>query len=330
MQCGAASDDDVVQPEGLAFMQSQGFRGSKQRPHSAQAAAKRPLSGSSKAPRRPQSATTTAVTPSVVTPIAQPPFWTGCLQQHGSSHQLDDGFISDAHNHDTWQQPRRGEDSVQQPAGQQGHRERPHSASPVHASSLAGASSHGKSGTASSRCTAFRTVPEDVAALQPGKPLLQQAALPESRAGSLRAWRGTYTQASTCRTAPHGEKGDNHSRQLCNAAPQQKASCPTGITRPQTAARPSKASRPNSAQGQVVQQQPVGVQRGSHASTLPRPGSESSGKKAGGVGSSEGQDHLAGGNLQACMLPRPEGKSPVAEDGAGKLAAALDLTETER
>ena len=332
MQCGTASDDDNVQPDGSAFMQSQGFRGSKQRPQSAQAAAKRPLSGSSKAPRRPQSATTTAVTPPAVTPTAQPPFWTGCMQQHKSSHPLDEGFISDAHSHDTWQQPRSGEDGVgvQQPAGQQGRRERPQSASPGHAPSVAGASSRGMSGSASSPCTALRTVPEDAAALQPGKPLFQHATLPESRAGSLRAWRGMYTQASTSQTAPHGEKGQNNCRQPGSASLQQKASCPSSATRPHSAARSSSASRPNSAQGQVVQQRPAGVQRGFHSPTLPKPGWESLEKKAGSEGGSEGQDNLARCNLQACVLPRTDGKSPVAEDGAGKLATALDLTEAER
>lgn len=339
MHGGAPSGDGVVQrqmlqPEESASVQSQGFRGSRQRPHSAQASAKRPLSGSSKAPRRPQSANPTAVTASTVTPTAQPPFWTGRMQQHESLHQLDESCILDAQSHDTWQQPIADGDEVQQPTGHQARRQRPQSASPGRNPSAAGASSSGRNGTAlaSSPCTALRTVPEDAAAaVQPGKPLFQQGALPESRAGSLRAWRGMYTQPSTSQAASQEEKGQSHSRRPSSASLQQKASRPSSATRSHTASMSSSASRPNSAQNQVVQQQQdAGVRRGSHSSARSRPGSPSSEKQAGSEGEVGGQEHLAPGNLQANMLPRPGVQSPVAEEGGRELAAAPDLTEQER
>lgn len=336
-----AAGDCVVQrqmsqPDGLAFVPSQGFRGSKQRPHSAQTFPKRPLSGSSKAPRRPQSANPTSVTVPTVTPTAQPPFWTGRMQQHESSHPLDEGCLLDAHSHNTWQQPSAGLVGVQPPAGHQGHRQRPQSASPGRAPSAAGASSSGTNGTglASSPCTALRTVPEDAAAaLQPSTPLFQQASLPEGQVDSLRAWRGMYTQASTSQAASHEEKGQSHCHRPSSASLQQKASCPSSATRSHTTSRSLSASRPNSTQNQDVQQQQqqqAGVQRGFHSSALARPGSRSSEKQAGSEGGDLNQGHLATGNLQAYMLSRPGGPSPVSKEGEGEPAAAVDLTEPER
>ena len=336
MPGGAAGGDGIMQRqasqhEGSACVQSQGFRGSKRRPHSAQASARRPLPGSSKASRRPQSANPTALNPPTATPTAQPPFWTGRMQQNESSHHPEEDCIFDAQSPNICQQPSTCEDGVQQPAGHQGYRQRPQSASPGRAPPAAGASSSGTA-LASGPCTALRTVPEDAAAaLQPSKPLLQPSGLPEGRAGSLRAWRTMYTQPSVSQAASHEETGQSHGRRPRNASLQQKASCPSSATQSHSASTPPGASHPNSAQYQVVQQE-AEVRRGSHSSASSRPGSHSSEKQAGsaGEGRGGGEDCSATGNRQAYMLPRPGGRSPVAEEGMREPAAALNLTELER
>lgn len=323
-QGAAAVQRQMSQPEGSASVQTQGFRGSKQRPHSAQASAKRPLSGSSKAPRRPQSAvTSTAGTSPAVTPTPQPPFWTGCMQQLELSPLPDEGCLSDIFDHDTRQQPKACEHGLQQPAGHKPSRQRPQSASSG-CNPLAASSGTNDTAVARSPCKALRTVPEAAAArpaLQPDQPVFKQATLAMGRAGSLRAWRGMYTQASTSQGyASHEEKGQNSRTRPGSTSQQHRASRPS-TTRPHSASGSTSVTWPNSAHQQGVQQQKPGAQRGSDKLALPASEEQASG---------QGQRCLANSSLQACTLPRPAGRGAVAEEEGRERAAVLDLTEAER
>lgn len=332
----AAHENSVVQrqashSQGFASAlspaaQNQGFRGSAQRPQSAQASAKRPLSGSSsKAPRRSQSAAVPrAVEPPAVTPTPQPPFWTGCMQQLplAAPHQPNERISANTYAHDTWQHPKTGKSAVQQPTGQKGGRQRPQSASPGHAagaaSSQASARGMDQTGLASRPSPALRAVLEDTGtALQHSKGPFPQAALPEGRAGSLRAWRGMYTQASTSQVAAGDEAGQGSRSGACDAS----AHRPAGAAQPHRVAISSSASRPHSTQDQGVQQQQSEAQGASHTS-----GSPAAEKQ----GSGHWQRHPASGSMQACKLAGPAGKGTMAEEEGREPGAALDLTEAER
>ena len=245
MQPTAASNCNVLQQEELkpiepAAVQRQGFKGSKQRPQSAQPLAHRPLSGNSRPGKRPQSA---------VTPTTQPPFWTGSMQEVELSYQVDDCWRQpEQHHQGVLQQPQAGLDAARG-LGHGTILQRPQSASSVRSSHSAGAEStqpghRGVGNMAAAGNQALRTVPEDDAtALQPGQ--FRQTALPEGRAGSLRAWRGMYTQASASRAALDSQQGQTlHSNLRPTSAAKQHTSL-----RPSSAHTSSSASRPTSASG---------------------------------------------------------------------------------
>ncbi|KAL3137184.1 structural constituent of cytoskeleton [Trebouxia sp. C0010 RCD-2024] len=338
MQCSAVLEDDVMQRQvsrlqGSASALSptalnQGFRGSTQAPYLAQSPAKQPLSGSSKAPRRPQSAAhPSAVHPPAMTPTAQPPFWTGCMQLE-SSHQPSEHISSGIYAHDAWQHPGTNDNPVQQSTGQMGGRQRPQSASPRHA---AGAASSGRSArstsqselVASSPCTALRTVPEDTGtALQPCQPLFTQAAIPEGRAGSLRAWRGMYSQATLSQVGA-GDENNQGSRSGASGASDQHYTVqrPASTARTHSVSRSTHASRPHSTQAQDVQRQQSEARRGAH--TLDPHTAESQAK-----GHRQGRPASAG--VQAGMLPESAGRGTVGEEEGREAGAALDLTKAER
>lgn len=333
MQSSAVHEAGVVQrqvsqPQGSASTPSptplnQGFRGSTQLPDSAQAPAKRPLSGNSKAPRRPQSAAhPTTVDPPAMTPTAQPPFWTGCMQLE-SSHPYSEQISSDMYAHDAWQHPRVGDNPVQQSTGHKGGRQRPQSASPGYAagaaSSRASARATSQSGlVAGSPCTALRTVPEEAGtALQPCQPPFPPAAIPEGRAGSLRAWRGMYTQATPSQIEASDETNEGSRSGVSGAFDQHhKVLRPATAARSHRVSRSTRASRPHSAHAQGVQQQQSGARQRP-------PAAENQAK-----GRRQGRPASAG--VQAGMLPEPAGRGVVGEEEGREAGAVLDLTEAER
>ncbi|KAA6427234.1 MAG: hypothetical protein FRX49_02991 [Trebouxia sp. A1-2] len=202
--------------------QQASLKGSKQRPQSAKASTQSP-DLAKHISKRPQSATS----------HRQPPFWTGNMQpqQEEESHcQLaDEGCL---------QQPHCKTGMSQQSVPHDGKtRRRPQSAgqcrlsADTQGSRLAqtpGDMSH--EAHASSHLSPLRTVPEDMpAAMQAG--IDRQTMSAEGRAGSLRAWRGMYSQAGTSEPA------------------REAASVTQGTQVRQSSSRPSSAQRQKAGKG---------------------------------------------------------------------------------
>ncbi len=183
--------------------QQASLKGSKRRPQSAKASTqssdliKRTL-------QRPQSATS----------HRQPPFWTGNMQpqQEEESHRQ-------PADEDCLQQSHYKSRMSQQPVPHDGTtRRRPQSAGQCRLSAdtqgsrlaqSSGDMSH--EARASSRLSPLRTVPEDMpAAMQAGTD--RQGLSDEGRAGSLRAWRGMYSQAGTSEPAREAASATQGSR----------------------------------------------------------------------------------------------------------------------
>ena len=166
---------------------SQSFKGSRQRPHSAKTSTLEPHLARSRI-QRPQSAKTHTV---------QPPFWTGRMQQtepaqaSSAKNQMDEGLM---------QQSQSDEGSQQKPQSCAASSHRPQSEGHG-ASRLSQAQKLVSPGAATgSPHSALRTVPEDFpTALQPGP--FKQGSPAEGRAGSLRAWRGMHSQPCTSEAA---------------------------------------------------------------------------------------------------------------------------------
>ncbi len=196
---------DAKDSAGVGDLQGQqaSLKGSKQRPQSAKASTqssdlvKRTL-------QRPQSATS----------HRQPPFWTGNMQplQEEESHRqlAEEDCLQQSHSKSGMSQqsvPRDGTTRRRpQSAGQC------RSSADIQGSRLAQSSgdmSH--EARASSRLSPLRTVPEDMpAAMQAGTD--RQGMFGEGRAGSLRAWRGMFSQAGTSEPATEAASATQGSR----------------------------------------------------------------------------------------------------------------------
>ncbi len=208
---------DATDSAGGGYLQGQqaGLKGSKQRPQSAKASTqssdlvKRTL-------QRPQSATS----------HRQPPFWTGNMQplQEEESHRqlADEDCLQPSHFKSGMSQQSKPHDGTT--------RRRPQSAGQCRLSADTQGSRLAQSSgdlsheaRASSRLSPLRTVPEDMpAAMQAGTD--RQGTSGEGRAGSLRAWRGMYSQAGT-------------------SEPATEAASVTGSRVRQSSSRPSSAQR---------------------------------------------------------------------------------------
>ena len=306
MQSTATRKCNVLQQKELqpAAVQSQTAKGSKQRSQSAQALAHRPLSGNSKTGKRPQSA---------VTPTVQPPFWTGSMQQVESSYQVDDCWRQpELHQQSGLQQPPAEQDAAQQGSGHgitlQQSQSGADSSQPSH---------KGVSNVAAAGNQALRTVPEDDAtALQPGQ--FRQTALPEGRAGSLRAWQGLYTQASVSDAASNGQQSQtlNSTSRPTSAAKQQRSSRPSTAATSSSAFRPNSASGPRGSQRQEQQQ----AQQQTHSSSA---SGQNQGMETGCTLSGTLQSSVRGRGTS-----RGQGDSSTLTGCEGQEQA--DLTEAER
>lgn len=169
---------------------------------------------------------------------------------------------------------------------------------------------------ASGSGSGLKTVPEDgVTALQPGQ--IRQAALPEGRAGSLRAWRGMYTQASISEAAGHEQQEQSHPGTLRpTSGSQQTRSRPSSAARASNASRSSSASGSTSTQGQQQHMQ-GGFQKPTvQAGLAERPGNSLA--------------HKASASMQSSTLPKHGVKGSLLEVEGQEQAAALDLTDAER
>ena len=237
-QGGVYGDANDSAPGGYLQGQQAGLKGSKQRPQSAKASTqssdltKRTL-------QRPQSATS----------HRQPPFWTGNmqpLQEEESHHQLAD--------EDCLQQPHSKSRMSQHSVPHDGTpRRRPQSAGQCRLSAdtqgsrlaqTSGDLSH--EARASSHLSPLRTVPEDMpAAMQAGTD--RQGMSDEGRAGSLRAWRGMYSQAGTSEPAREAASATQGSRV------RQSSSRPSSAQQQKA----GKGKKPSGSQGQpaVIDQQ---------------------------------------------------------------------------
>ncbi len=218
-QGGVRADANDTAQGGYLRGQQASLKGSKQRPQSAKASTQ-----SSDLVehilQRPQSATS----------HRQPPFWTGNMQpqQEEESHRQ-------PADEDCLQQPHSKSGMSQQSVPHDGttRRRRPQSAGQCRLSGdtqglrlaqTPGGMSHEM--RASSHLSPLRTVPEDMpAAMQAGTD--RQGTSGEGRAGSLRAWRGMFTQAGTSEpareaaSATHGSRV-NQSSSRPSSAQQQK------------------------------------------------------------------------------------------------------------
>ncbi len=230
-QGGVHADANDNAGGGYLRGQQASLKGSKQRSQSAKASTQ--SSGLVKHTlQRPQSAMS----------HRQPPFWTGHMQpqQEEDPHcQLaDEGRLQQPHS-----KPGMSQQSVPYDGTM---RQRPQSAGQCRLSAdtqglrltqTPGDMSHEM--RASSHLSSLRTVPEDMpAAMQAGTD--RQGTSAEGRAGSLRAWRGMYSQAGTSEPAREAASATHGSRV------KQSSSRPTSAQRQKT----GKGKRASSSQVQ--------------------------------------------------------------------------------
>ena len=197
-----ANANDTAQGGYLQGQQA-GLKGSKQRPQSAKASTQSPDLVQHKL-QRPQSATS----------HRQPPFWTGNMQpqQEEESHRqlADEGCLPQPHSISGMSQQSVPHDGTT--------RRRPQSAEKCRLSADTQGSRLAKTpgdmsqeARASSHLSSLRTVPEDMpAAMQAGTD--RQGMSGEGRAGSLRAWRGMYSQGGTSEPAREAASATQGSR----------------------------------------------------------------------------------------------------------------------
>ena len=196
---------DANDTAGGGYLQGQqaSLKGSKQRPQSAKASTQS-SDVVKHTSQRPQSAKS----------HRQPPFWTGNMQplQEEESHcQLaDEDCLQQPHSKSRMSQLSVPHDGTTQRRPQSAGQCR--SSADTQGSRLAqtpGGLIH--EAHASSRLSPLRTVPEDMpAAMQAGTD--RQGISDEGRAGSLRAWRGMYSQAGTSEPAREATSATQGSR----------------------------------------------------------------------------------------------------------------------
>ena len=224
-QGGVYGDANDSAEGGYLQGQQASLKGSKRRPQSAKASTQS-SDLVQHALQRPQSATS----------HRQPPFWTGNMQpqQEEESHRqlADEGCLQQSHSKSGMSQQSVPHDGTT--------RRRPQSAGQCTLSADTQGSRLAETPGdmrremhASSHLSSLRTVPEDMpAAMQAGTD--RQGTPAEGRAGSLRAWRGMYSQAGTSEPA------------------REAASATHGSRVKQSSSRPSSAQRQKTGKGKVL------------------------------------------------------------------------------